>query len=428
MNNDGKEDATSKPLRLGDPIVIQKPLSRRGRGPGLLILTPESYSAQAGRKTLDPEPSQKWAEEGFVVVNVTIPDHEWEAGQTGLGAYLDSVLQALKSSPECTDPDRLGLVSDEKLSHLVYAKNLDGSVHTDTVFKLIHQGIFLVVILFTDDTKKVAENLTYESMPPLMVHSFKSLQGPLLRAGDVAHAYGATKSSDFILPSHDSYDPVAAGVAHTRSLGFIKKHLGGPIFDLEAIWDEHTLYEFGDRDVRKTMSTMVDQPYVNHIPTMTGGIGRGPLTEFYSNHFVFSNPEDTKLELVSRTVGVDRVIDEFIFSFTHDKVIDWILPGVPPTHKHVRIPFTSVVNVRGDRLYHEHIAWDQATVLRQLGLLPEYLPFPYALPDGRFPAKGKRFEYRVPTAGVETAQKLIDESSVVSNGLFGFDIREVDDI
>lgn len=87
-----------------------------------------------------------------------------------------------------------------------------------------------------------------------------------------------------------------------------------------------------------------------------------------------------------------------------------------------------MVNVRGDRLYHEHIAWDQATALRQLGLLPEYLPFPYPLPDGRLPAEGKRFEYRVPTAGVETAQKLVDESSVASNGLFGFDIREVDDV
>jgi carboxymethylenebutenolidase len=84
--------------------------------------------------------------------------------------------------------------------------------------------------------------------------------------------------------------------------------------------------------------------------------------------------------------------------------------------------------VRGDRLYHEHIAWDQASVLRQLGLLPEYLPFPYQLPDGRMPAKGKRFEYRVPVAGVETALKLVDESSVPSNGMFEFRIREVDDV
>lgn len=105
------------------------------------------------------------------------------------------------------------------------------------------------------------------------------------------------------------------------------------------------------------------------------------------------------------------------------------IPGIPPTHKHVRIPFTSIVNIRGDRLYHEHIAWDQSTVLRQLSLLPEWLPFPYPLADGRMPAKGKRFEYRVPTAGVETAMKAADEGSVRSNELMvGEGIREVDDI
>lgn len=161
---------------------------------------------------------------------------------------------------------------------------------------------------------------------------------------------------------------------------------------------------------------------------MTGGIGRAALTAFYRDHFIFNNPSDTALELISRTVGVDRVIDEFIFCFTHTKVIDWLVPGIPPTGKQVRIPFTSVVNIRGDRLYHEHIAWDQASVLRQLGLMPDYLPYPYPLPDGRVPAKGKRFEYRVPTAGAETAGKMVDENAVESNEMLGFVIREVDDL
>jgi carboxymethylenebutenolidase len=102
------------------------------------------------------------------------------------------------------------------------------------------------------------------------------------------------------------------------------------------------------------------------------------------------------------------------------------VPGIPPTGKELRVPFTSVVNVRGDRLFHEHIAWDQATVLKQLGLLPDWLPFPYPLPDGRRPGPGKRFEYRLPVAGVECAEKLMDESAVDSNGMFGYAIREVD--
>jgi len=102
------------------------------------------------------------------------------------------------------------------------------------------------------------------------------------------------------------------------------------------------------------------------------------------------------------------------------------LPGIPPTGKHVEIPFTSIVNIRGDRLFHEHIAWDQATVLRQLGLLPEYLPFPYAVPGETTPEDGKRWEYRVPTAGVETAKKLVDETAIESNRMFEFVVRQVE--
>lgn len=103
------------------------------------------------------------------------------------------------------------------------------------------------------------------------------------------------------------------------------------------------------------------------------------------------------------------------------------IPGIPPTGKPLRIPFTSVVNIRGDRLYHEHIAWDQATVLVQLGLLPEYLPFPYPLPDGSRPAPGKRFEYRVPAAGVEAADKLQNEHRIPSNAMLEYEVREVVD-
>lgn len=101
------------------------------------------------------------------------------------------------------------------------------------------------------------------------------------------------------------------------------------------------------------------------------------------------------------------------------------LPGVPPTHNKVEIPFTAVVNIRGDRLYHEHIGWDQGSVLRQVGLLPEWLPFPYPLPNGKTASEGKSLEYRVPVAGIETANKMRDRNSGPSNAMFEFDTREV---
>jgi carboxymethylenebutenolidase len=138
------------------------------------------------------------------------------------------------------------------------------------------------------------------------------------------HTYPAAAGCFFAVPAHADYRPRAAAVAHTRSLSFLKPLMGGPYFDLEAIWEEHTRYEFAERSVEETMATMVEEPYVNHVPTLTGGVGRAELTAFYRDHFIFSNPDDTALELVSRTVGIDRVVDEFLFNCTHDRVIDWL--------------------------------------------------------------------------------------------------------
>lgn len=97
---------------------------------------------------------------------------------------------------------------------------------------------------------------------------------------------------------------------------------------------------------------------------------------------------------------------------------------MPPTFKKLELPFNAVVNIRGDRLYHEHIAWDQAGALKQLGLLPEFLPFPYPLPDGRKASEGKQFYYQLPVAGLEAAEKMKDRGSVESNAMFKYGIVE----
>lgn len=88
---------------------------------------------------------------------------------------------------------------------------------------------------------------------------------------------------------------------------------------------------------------------------------------------------------------------------------------------------TGVIHFRGDRLYSERLWWDQGTVLRQLGLMPEYLPFPHSLPGGKSPVAGSRIEYRVPVTGVQTAMKIRDRNCVASNEMLGFSIREVMD-
>jgi len=184
----------------------------------------------------------------------------------------------------------------------------------------------------------------------------------------------------------DHFDKPASMMAHSRSIALFRGIMG-PHYNLSALWDMHTYYEFGQRDVEATMKTMVAQPYVNHVPTMTGGVGYKDLSRFYKHHFVNSNPADTRLIPISRTVGADRVVDEMLFCFTHDREIDWMLPGVKPTGKFVEVPLVAIINFRGDKLYHEHIYWDQASVLVQVGLLDPKL---------------------VPAAGGETAKKVVD--------------------
>jgi carboxymethylenebutenolidase len=159
--------------------------------------------------------------------------------------------------------------------------------------------------------------------------------------------------------------------------------------DLARLWEEHTNHEFLTRDTEATLATMVDDAYVNHIPVMTGGLGKAALRDFYSQHFISSMPPDTTLTLVSRTVGEDQLVDEMVFSFTHTQEMPWMLPGVPPTNRHVEIPLVAIVRFREGKLAHEHIYWDQASVLKQVGLLTD-------------PA--------LPVFGVETARKVLNPS------------------
>jgi carboxymethylenebutenolidase len=205
---------------------------------------------------------------------------------------------------------------------------------------------------------------------------------------DVDHAFNCKE--------RPAYNRSAASLAYSRSIAFLRRHIG-PRYDLSTLWDQHTLHEFGTRDVDATMKTMVASPYVNHIPTLTGGVGHDELARFYRHHFIPKTPKDTKLIPISRTVGADRVVDEMLFCFTHDIEIDWMLPGIAPTGRYVEIPLVAIVNFRGPKLYHEHIYWDQASVLAQIGKLD---------PRG------------LPIAGVEQARKLLDET-LPSNQLMG---------
>ena len=156
---------------------------------------------------------------------------------------------------------------------------------------------------------------------------------------------------------------------------------------LNDLWEEHVRYEFNTRDTDDTLATMVDDAYVNHVPVLTGGVGRDQLREFYAMHFIPQMPPDTEMTPISRTIGDDRLVDELVFKFTHTIHMDWMLPGIAPTGRRVEVPLVVIVHFRDGKLAHEHIYWDQASVLVQLGLL-----------DAR----------ALRVAGVESARKVLD--------------------
>jgi carboxymethylenebutenolidase len=145
--------------------------------------------------------------------------------------------------------------------------------------------------------------------------------------------------------------------------------------DLGAVFDAHVRHEFVDHDVAATMKTMAAEPYVHNVPTLTGGDGHAGVVDFYTHHFVGKMPADTRVERISRTVGKDQVVDELILYFTHDRPIDFMLPGIAPTGRKVALPHVVVMKFKGGKVAHEHIYWDQACVLAQIGLLdPSKLP------------------------------------------------------
>ena len=142
-----------------------------------------------------------------------------------------------------------------------------------------------------------------------------------------------------------------------------------PKADLARLWEEHTEHEFSTRDTDATLATMVEDAYVNHVPVLTGGAGKSALRIFYERDFIPNMPPDTKLSPISRTVGEEQLVDEMIFSFTHTQEMPWMLPGIPPTNRYVEVALVAIVRFRDGKLAHEHIYWDQASVLKQIGLL-----------------------------------------------------------
>lgn len=393
---------------MGQTIQIDSPdgsfsgylaIPASGKGPGI-VLCQEIFGINATMRRV----ADYYAEEGYTVL---VPDLFWriapgieltdrgEDFQRALGLYqqfnedtgvqdVGAALAALRRRPECVgETGVLGFCLGGKLAYLAACRL------PDVACAVGYYGVGIEHALAEADNIRgrlvlhVAEQDGF-CPPEAQARIREALSG---RPNTELYIYPGMDHA-FARVGGEHFDKASALMAHQRSIAALRAEMG-PHYDFSALWDKHCEYEFATRDVDATMATMVPQPYVNHIPTMTGGVGHRELRRFYQHHFVHSNPPDTTLIPLSRTIGASQVVDEMLFCFTHTCEIDWMLPGVPPTGKRVEIPLIAIVKFRGDKLYHEHIYWDQASVLVQVGLLD---------PKG------------LPVAGVETACKLLDET------------------
>jgi carboxymethylenebutenolidase len=370
-----------------------------GKGPGI-VLAQEIFGVNKTMREL----ADYYAEEGYVVL---VPDLFWrqESGvqlgyseadwQRAFGFYqgfneakgvedIQAALTALRARPEFVGKAGvLGFCLGGKLAYLAACR-------TDVDVAVGYYGVGIDNALAEVDRLNgktlilhIAEKDRF-CPPEARSAIVNALTG---RSGVELYVYPGVDHA-FARVGGDHFDKPSALMAHQRSIAAFRRAMG-PHYDFSALWDKHCEYEFATRDVDATMATMVPEPYVNHIPTMTGGVGHRMLARFYRHHFVDSNPPDTTLIPISRTIGTSQIVDELLFCFTHTCEIDWMLPGIAPTGKRVEIPLVAIVKFRGDKLYHEHIYWDQASVLVQIGKLD---------PAG------------LPVAGVETARKLLDET------------------
>jgi carboxymethylenebutenolidase len=120
---------------------------------------------------------------------------------------------------------------------------------------------------------------------------------------------------------------------------------------LAELWERHVSGEFTTRDVEVTLATMVADAYGNHMPVLTGGIGKEVLRDFYARRFIPRMTPDTTIRPLSRTIGDSQIVDEMIFRFTDTLEMDWMLPGIALTNRRVEIPLVVIVQFRDGRAY-----------------------------------------------------------------------------
>jgi carboxymethylenebutenolidase len=141
------------------------------------------------------------------------------------------------------------------------------------------------------------------------------------------------------------------------------------------VWQQHTYSEFVMRDAKAALATMSDNPYVLMVPIAVGGQGRDGVLNYYANYFLAQLPADIAVIPISQVIGQDSIVEEAVYSFTHDQVMDWMIPGVPTTGKRIEVAVVGIIKFENGKVANEHLYWDHASVLAQLGIIdPSKVP------------------------------------------------------
>jgi carboxymethylenebutenolidase len=161
--------------------------------------------------------------------------------------------------------------------------------------------------------------------------------------------------------------------------------------ELLEVWQQHTYSEFVMKDAKAALSTMSDNPHVLMVPIAIGGRGRDGVYDYYHDYFLAQLPADIMPVPISQAIGKDILVEEAVYRFTHDQAMEWLIPGVPPTGKRVEVGVVAIIKFKDGKIASEHLYWDHASVLAQLGVVD--------------PAS-------VPVKGVETARTLLEWAGI----------------
>jgi carboxymethylenebutenolidase len=355
----------------GRAVAAYVAVHHSGTGPGFLMLADEAGLDEGMRARAD-----LFGEEGYSVLalgsDISVSD-------------VAAAAQALRDRDE-TDSDNAGIAA---LGH--------GAGGEIACRAAADAGLDAVIAFDCPSVAEDAEILSAVPCPfvlqfgtheaPEAAAAAEAIRGRLNRKDGSRVFDWPEAGPGFAIPQRDSFHKRADSLAHTRTLELVRRVIG-PYYDFAALFAEHAHHEFTTCDVDKVMPTMIDEPYVNHTPTLAGGVGHDMLKRFYKYHFVDQNAGGRERTRISYTLGPDRVVLETYTKFRHDSVIDRYFPGIEPTGKVVEIVTVIIVKFRGDKVCHEHLYWDQGSALKQIGVL-----------DGE----------GLPLAGAEAARKVLDE-------------------